>query len=236
MVAFTAPDRATARRSFRWGMATILLGMVLVAWQCSDRALTAVGAFLTIDDPLAPVEMIVLSLASGRADAIEVARLYHQGISRRIVLARWQKDGLDDDMRRLGIPWPAPHELATMMLERSGVPSESIEVLEGPIDGLNTEVTTIAAFARETHPASLLYVTARTHTHRAQLLLRRLLPPATELRVRSPDFDDFEPANWWHTRGGTREVAMEYLRWANTFGLRDLWRHASPPSVPEPID
>jgi hypothetical protein len=51
--------------------------------------------------------------------------------------------------------------------------------------------------------------------------------------VRSPAIDPFRPDAWWHSRSGSREVAMEYLRWANTFGLRDFWGRSSPPSVPE---
>jgi uncharacterized SAM-binding protein YcdF (DUF218 family) len=231
-VAFTAPDPASARRSRRLWVATILLGVALVAWQSRDRVLTAVGTALTAEDPLAPVEVIVTSIAAGRADALESARLYHQGIGRRIVLARWQEEPLDDELRRLGVPWLPISELVVAMLEKSGVPAEAIRMLDGPIDGLNTEITTVAEFAHQEKPASLLFVTARSHSRRARWLLQRLLPADTRLLVRAPAGDAFRPDAWWHSRGGSREVAMEYLRWANTFGLRDFWQD-TPPSVPE---
>jgi uncharacterized SAM-binding protein YcdF (DUF218 family) len=133
------------------------------------------------------------------------------------------------------VPWVPPHELAVAVLTKSGVPAESIRVLDDTVDGLNTEVAAIGRFARADRPASLLYVTARSHSRRARWLLRRLMPEDTTLIVHASADDQFQPDAWWHSRTGSREVAMEYLRWANTFGLRDLWR-PEPPSVPEAAD
>jgi uncharacterized SAM-binding protein YcdF (DUF218 family) len=231
-VAFAGPDPAAARRSHRLRIATLVLGAGLLAWQSRAYVLTAIGSWLTVDEAPTPVAMMVVSLASVRADALEVARLYHDGISGRIVLARWQDEPLDDDMRRLGVPWVPPHELAVAVLVKSGVPVEAIQVLDGTVDGLNSEITTIARFVRTSAPPSVLYVTARNHGRRAQWLLRRLLPESTTVLVHAPLADEFHPDTWWHSRTRSREVAMEYLRWANTFGLHDLW-HSEPPSVPE---
>jgi uncharacterized SAM-binding protein YcdF (DUF218 family) len=119
------------------------------------------------------------------------------------------------------------------MLERSGVPSEAIRVLPGPIDGLNTEVAAIARYVHDERPASLLYVAPRDHTRRARWLFERLLPDGTKLLVHAPRTDPYHPDTWWHSREGGREVAMEYLRWANTFVFRDPWSR-TPPNVPEP--
>jgi uncharacterized SAM-binding protein YcdF (DUF218 family) len=231
-VAFAGPDPASVRRHRHLRIATILLGVALIAWQSRDRLLSGVGTALVVDDPLAPVEVIVASIAAARADILEVARLYHEGIAPRVVLARWQKEPLDDEMRRLDVPWLPITDLAVAMLERSGVPSNAIQVLAGPIDGLNTEIVTVAEFAHQEKPTSLLFVTARSHTRRARWLLERLLPEGTTLLVRSPRSDLFRADAWWHSRSSSREVTMEYLRWANTFGLRDFWRK-TPPSVPE---
>jgi uncharacterized SAM-binding protein YcdF (DUF218 family) len=234
-VAFAGPDPIAARRSRRVRFATILLGIALIAWQTGDRALTAVGTALTVDDALAPVDVVVSSVAAARADALEAARLHREGFARRVVLARWQPEPLDEEMRKLGVPWLPVTDLAVAMLEKSGVPPSAITVLPGPVDGLNTEIAAIGAFARAEKPASLLYVTARSHTQRARWLLERVLPETTTLSVRAPAADAFRPDAWWRSRDASREVAMEYLRWANTFGLRDLWSSSAvaPPSVRE---
>jgi uncharacterized SAM-binding protein YcdF (DUF218 family) len=217
-------------------MGALLFGILVLAWHEHGRALTAIGGALTVEDPLAPVEVIVASLASARADTLEAAKLYRDGIAKRVVVAQWQHEALDDEMRRLGVPYLPVTELAVAMLEKSGVPANAITVLHEPIDGLNTEIASVAAFARAERPRSLLFVTARNHTRRARWLLERSLPAGTALAVRAPALDEFDPQGGWHSRDGSREVAMEYLRWMNTFGLRDLWgaNAAPPPAVAEP--
>lgn len=197
--------------------------------------LGTIGAGLTVDDAPAPAAVLVVSMAALRLAALEAARLYHDGITRRIVIARWQAEPLDDGMRRLAVPWLPPHELAAAILEKSGVPHEAVQLLDASVDGLNTEIAAVSAWARRERPASLLYVTARSHTRRAAWLLRRSLPADTRLLVHASPRDGFRPDAWWQSRTGSREVAMEYLRWLNTFGLHDLW-HGEPPRVPEPMD
>lgn len=221
------------RPSRRLRLTVALLAFALAGWLGRARVLGAVGGALTVDDPIAPVEVMVASLATIRADAVEVAHLHRAGVGRRIVLCRWQDEPLDDEMRRLAVPWLPPHELAAAILRQSGVPSDAILVLDTAIDGLNSEIAAITDYARTARPASLLYVTARSHTRRAQWLLTRLLPEGTQLRVHAPARDPFDPAGWWHSRDSSREVAMEYLRWANTFGFRDLWSGSAPPRVAE---
>ncbi len=207
--------------------------MVAIGWAARASWLPVVGTTLAVEDQLMPVEFIVVSNAIARADTLEAAALYHAGISTRIVLPWWQADELDLEIVKLGVPWLPPTELAQAILERKGVPREAIEVLPDPVDGLNAEVASVGRFAHERHPRSLLFVTARSHSQRARWLLERVVPPDTKILVRGSRSDTFDPAAWWHSREAGREVAMEYLRWANTFGLHDLWG-APPPSVAEP--
>jgi uncharacterized SAM-binding protein YcdF (DUF218 family) len=221
------------RRGRRLRLAVAVAALAVVAWLGAAPILTAVGEALTVEDAIAPVDIVVLSLASARADAFEAADLYRAGVAPRIVLCRWQGDALDEELERLGVPWLPVHELAAAILRRRGVPPTAVQMLDTPIDGLNTEIAVVADFAHATRPASVLYVTAPSHTRRARWLLRRLLPEGTVLRVRGAVRDGFSPENWWRSRDHSREVAMEYLRWANTFGLRDLWGGPSAPRVAE---
>lgn len=208
----------------------------MAAWLGRERLLGALGAGLTVDEPPAPVDVMVVSMAALRTATLDAAQLYRDGIAPRIVIARWQPEPLDDEMRRLAVPWLPPHELAAAMLEKSGVPAASVELLDATVDGLNTEIAAVGAWAERERPASLLYLTARSHSRRAAWLLHRVLPKGTRLIVHAPTRDPFTPNAWWHSRTGSREVAMEYLRWLNTFGFRDLWHGAPPPRVPEPFD
>ena len=210
----------------------VAAALALVAWTTRERWLAAIADPLTVEDPIGPVDLIVVSMAAGRADALEAADLYRAGVSRRLLLPYWQPEPLDLDVQRLGVPFLPITELAQAILERSGVPHEAIEIAPHPIDGLNAEIASVGDALRGRAPASLLFITARSHTRRARWLLERVLPPATTIRVRGPRRDSFDPDAWWHARGSGREVAMEYLRWVNTFALHDLWR-GSVPAVPE---
>jgi uncharacterized SAM-binding protein YcdF (DUF218 family) len=170
---------------------------------------------------------MVVSNTSVRAAALEASLLYQDRISSRIVLANWIYDPLDDKVRGLGIPYLSATELAKAILEHAGVPPSKITVLPDRVDGTQSEVAAIVAFARNRMPASIVFITARSHTARARWLLLRGLPAGTRVTVRSSRFDDFSVRSWWLERDQSREVMSEYLRWFATLMLPRFW-HGMP--------
>ena len=206
--------------------------MVLcVAWLSRRRILAEAGSLLCDEDQLVPAEVIVVSSTIGRAGAMEASLLYRQRLSARIVMADWMHDPLAGTIRDLGIPYLDVTELSQAILERSGVPVSAVTVLPQQVDGTESEGAAIAAFVNRHHPGSLLVITARTHTARTKLLLRRKLPHDIRVSVRSSRFDAFSADSWWRARDQTREVLVEYLRWVNTLLLPNLW---PPPASVEP--
>ena len=195
----------------------------IVAWSVRRPLLVGAARMLVAEDTLSPVDMIVVSNASARDGALEAARLFADGISAQLVIPSWVSDGVDDEIRRLGVPLLSPTDLIASVLEHKGVPPEAIVVTPDRADGTGPEITAVAAFARQRRPESLLFITARSHTARARWLLRHELPPGVRFAVRSPRTDTFSPASWWQRRDQTREVVEEYLRWANTLVLHDPW-------------
>jgi len=206
--------------------------LVAAAYLVRARWLPAIGAPLAVEDPVVSVDVIVVSNAIARADTLTAAALYHDGVSSRIVLPWWQPEPLDLEIQALGVPWLPPTDLALAILERKGVPRDAVEVLRDPVDGLNAEVASVGRYAHARRPQSLMFITARSHSRRARWLLERVVPASTTIVVRSSASDPFDPRAWWHSRAGGREVAMEYLRWVNTFLLHDPWGTAIP-VVPE---
>jgi uncharacterized SAM-binding protein YcdF (DUF218 family) len=204
----------------------VLGAVVLAAWLARRPLLVGAARVLVAEDPLAPVDVVVVSMTNGRASALEAAALHEAGTAPRVALLTWRTAALDAELVRRGVAPPDPTGLARQILERSGVPREAIAVVPGPVDGTNAEVAAIAAWARRERPASLLYVTARSHTARARRRLRDLLPEVA-VRVRSSRWDGFPVDGWWRRRGASREVMSEYLRWANTFVFGDRWRPAA---------
>jgi uncharacterized SAM-binding protein YcdF (DUF218 family) len=210
---------ATPRRLRR---AVAVVVAVAVLWALRTPGLRILGSALVAEGPLASADVVVVSNASPVADAFEAATLYRTGYAQAIVIPRFTREHRVDDLHRLGIPYLPQTELMEAVLERSGVPSAAIRTLPARVDGTESEVAAVAAFVTQQQPRSVLFVTARSHTARSAWLLRRTLPRGTEIIVRSPSDDLFDPGSWWQSRGQTRELLVEYLRWGNTL-LGDLW-------------
>ena len=218
-----APSAARGVRR-RWLSAAVGLAIAMaLAWSGRHRLLAVAGHVLVSEDAIAAADAIVVSMGGENAAAVEAGQLYEQRIAPLILLPVWNEDGVEDELRKLGFPRYAPPGILPSILERSGVPDSAIQNLPGIVDGTDTEVAAIAAFARQRQLASVLFLTSRPHTARARWLLTRQLPPGTRLYVRSPRTDKFSPDAWWRSRNESREVALEYLRWFNILVLRDQW-------------
>src|SRR5206468_2271209 len=113
---------------------------------------------------LVPVDLVVVSNANAEATALEAVHLYRAHLSPQIVLTTWSANPLDDELRRLGMLCLHPTEVARTILERSGVAPEALVVLPDPVDGTETEIAAVVAFAGHSRPRSLRFVTARSHT------------------------------------------------------------------------
>ena len=201
----------------------LVFSVLVVLWVARTPVLRGMGALLVHEDPLVPVDVIVVSHADVVESALEAAALYREGLGRRVVVAEWRREEFQPQLDAIGVVVPESHELARTILEHSGVPAEAIRTLPGAVDGTNAEITVLVGFANREKPESLLYVTSRSHTARAAWRLRREAR-ATHTRVRAPRTDDFHVDSWWYRRGSTREVMTEYLRSLNSYLLGDAWR------------
>lgn len=184
------------------------------------------GPALVREDPLAPVDAVVVSIGGWYGAVLEAVRLQTTGVAPRVVVARWasQSNAADDGIRRLGIPLLTPPELVTATLNRGGVPATAVDRVDVDVDGTGADIAALAARVRERGYRRVVLLTARSHSRRAGWLLGRALPADVTILVRSPPDDPFDPAAWWRSRESTREVLMESLRWANAVVLRDPWR------------
>ncbi len=226
MATVSASPRAT-RRLRPAAVATLLL-IAVAAWIARRPLLVAVARALIAEDALVPVEAIVISSAAVREDALEAARLYHEGISRRLIVAEWFDDPLDGELHRIGVPQLDVTALARAILAHSGVPPEAITIVPGPVAGTEDEVAVAADYVRAEGVRSVLFLAPRTHTARARWLLRRRLPPSVRLVVRSARLDPFDIDGWWRYRDQSRDVMAEYVRWLNSALLGDAWHSRLP--------
>lgn len=218
----TITQALSRRLGRRFVVFLVSAGIIMASWLARHTILVGAARMLVNEDPLGCAEIIVASNSLPQATALEAAQLYNQHVSARIVMAGWAHNPLVPTVRRLGIPSLDTTEMNLAILERSGVPSAAITVLPGQVDGTETEVAAIAAFVDRRHLASVLVVTARSHTARTKWLLQRTLRTKAQVFVRSPRSDSFSVGQWWLEREHSREVVTEFLRWLHTLTLLSL--------------
>jgi uncharacterized SAM-binding protein YcdF (DUF218 family) len=221
LVSPEVPDLVARRNGRRRWMRVLQVGLLAggvvaaAAWQHRTAPLEALGAALVHEDGLRrAADVAVVSLANPRGAALDAAKLHRRGLAREVWIPRWRDERAGCRADALGVRVPRHHEVARAILERAGVPSSAIVVLDDPVSGLESEMASVGRALRA-HPALRpVVLTQRSHTARARVLLRDVYAPAAQARVRAVRTDPFDPSTWWRERATTREVLLEYMKWA----------------------
>jgi uncharacterized SAM-binding protein YcdF (DUF218 family) len=219
-----APDTAPRRR--RWPL--VLLAITLAAIVAfairpiRDPILRAAGWALVVNETVAPADIIVLSLDSGGAGAIEAAELVQSGIAKRVAVFTDPPSGEDLEFIRRGLPYEDTSARQIRQLRSLGV----TDILQIPRDdeGTEGESNILPAWCREHHVQSLIFVAARDHSRRARRVLERTMKgQGVRVTVQPARYSSFDPDRWWQTRGGIRIEIIELQKL-----LLDLLRHPKP--------
>jgi hypothetical protein len=93
----------------KWALILILVGAVsapIVAFSSvREPVLRAAGWALVVSEPVAPANIIVVSLSSGGAGALEAADLIQTGIATRVAVFTDPPSGDDYEFIRRGLPY-----------------------------------------------------------------------------------------------------------------------------------
>ncbi|MBL8125512.1 MAG: YdcF family protein [Pyrinomonadaceae bacterium] len=195
---------------FSTGLGIILFLWMILAWFLSN--------FLVLTKPLEKADYIlVLSGASAyRERVMEASRLFHLGITQKILLTDDGVKGGWDAVRERN---PYFVERAKWLLEHQGVPESAIEVLpRAKGDGTVWEAELVADVVKERHVTSLLVVTSTYHSRRAIWIFEKVFEAKglqPNLGVASPLPQPNEPPafDWWLSRHGWSIVATEYSKY-----------------------
>ena len=204
-----------------------LLAMILGVATLSAAFLVAfrqAGAWLTVQDPLAPANAIVVLSGSMPSRAREAARIYQQSFSAQV----WISPGLPParELEALGIAYVGESFYNERVLMALGVPSNAIRILETSAANTEEEVREIARECRQDGAHDVILVTSKAHTRRVRFIWHRLVGKDPELIVRYASDDPFDAAHWWRTTSDALVVVRELLGLANaSLGF---------PSRPEP--
>jgi hypothetical protein len=200
---------------YRWPRRTpILVVLALAAFamiavrSLREPILRAAGWALVVNQPVASADVIVLSLDSGAAGALEAADLVQSGISERVAVFTDAPNSREDyEFIRRGLPYDHVGARQIRRLRSLGV---TYIMQISRVDGNEGESQALLPWCDEHHLRSIVAVTTKDHSRLLQRVLDRAMPNhPTRVTVQPARYSDFDPDGWWETRGGVRREIVE---------------------------
>ena len=116
---------------------TVLLALLLALPATREALLRAAGRALVAQDPLAPADVIVVSIDADGEGVLAAADLVHAGLATRVALFPDPPDRTDREFLRRGLPYANRATIATMQLRALGV--TSVELIPASVNGTTAE-------------------------------------------------------------------------------------------------
>jgi hypothetical protein len=206
----TEKPKSVARPRSVVMIAIALAAAVLVAVpSVGEPILRAIGRVLVLDEPVTPVDMIVISPDSGGAGALQAADLVHGGIASRVAVFTDPPSGEDLEFIRRGLPY---EDLAARQIRQLGWLGVT-DVLKIPRSqaGSEGESQVLAPWCDQYAIRSVVFVAARDHSRRIRRVLNRdMKGHTTRVMVQAERYSGFDPDRWWETRSGIRTAIIEF--------------------------
>jgi uncharacterized SAM-binding protein YcdF (DUF218 family) len=196
------------------GLARVLVGLVVAALAGfafpSVRApvLRAMGWALVTNEPVGSADIIVISLESGGAGALEAADLVQSGVAKRVAVFADPPSGEDHEFIRRGLPYEDASAKQIRQLRWLGV-TDVVQIPKTDA-GTGAEAQVLPLWCDQHQFRSIVFVTARDHSRRSRRVLDRAMKGhPTLVAVQSEHYSGFDPDRWWETRNGMRTEIVE---------------------------
>jgi len=170
--------------------------------------LRAAGWALVVNEPVTPADIIVVSLDSGGAGALEAADLVQSGVATRVAVFIDPPSGEDHEFIRRGLPYEDAGARQIRQLGWLGV----TDVVRIPTTqaGTEGEGQVLPQWCDQHQFRSIVFVAARDHSRRLRRVLDRVMKGhPTRVTIRAESYSSFDPDRWWETRGGIRIGIVE---------------------------
>jgi len=172
-----------------------------------EPILRAAGWALVVNEPVASADIIVLSLDSGGAGALEAADLVQSGVSKRVAVFMDPPSGEDHEFIRRGLPYEDAAARQIRQLKSLGV-TDVVQISR--IDGTESEGRVLPPWCDEHKLGSIVMVATKDHTRRLRRVLDRAMKGhPTRVTVHPARYSSFDPDRWWETHGGVRTEIVE---------------------------
>jgi len=202
-------------RLFGWPrLATILAALALAAFaivairSLREPVLRAAGWALVVNnEPIGTADIIVLTLDSDGAGALEAADLVQSGVAKRVAVFQDPPSGEDNEFIRRGLPY---EDEAARQIRQLKMLGGSCAVKSSRVEGTESEGQVLPQWCDEQHLKSIVVVATKDHSRRLRRVLDRAMKGhPTNVTVQAAHYSDFDPDRWWETRGGVRTEIVE---------------------------
>jgi hypothetical protein len=173
-----------------------------------EPILRAAGWALVVSEPVTPADIIVVSLESGGAGALEAADLVQNGIATRVAVFADPPSGEDREFIRRGLPYEDASARQIRQLKSLGV----TDIVQIPRTDVGTESDSqlLPPWCDRHQFRAIVFVTTRDHSRRVWQVLDRVMKGhGTRVTVQAARYSSFDPDRWWETRGGVRTEIVE---------------------------
>lgn len=180
--------------------------------------LRAAGWALVVNEPVTPADIIVVSLDSGGAGALEAADLVKSGIATRVGIFTDPPSGEDLEFIRRGLPYE--DESAKQIRQLRWLGATDIVEISRTEAGTEGEGQVLPSWCDHHELKSIVFVVARDHSRRIRRVLNRIMKGhLTRVTVQPARYSSFDPDRWWETRSGIRTEIIEFEKLALDFIL-----------------
>ena len=196
----------------RW--ATIVAALALAAFaivairSLREPVLRAAGWALVVNnEPIGTADIIVLTLDSDGAGALEAADLVQSGVAKRVAVFQDPPSGEDNEFIRRGLPYEDEAARQIRQLKMLGV-TDVVKISR--VEGTESEGQVLPLWCDEQQLRSIVMVATKDHSRRLRRVLDRAMKGhPTHVTVQAAHYSDFDPDRWWETRGGVRTEIVE---------------------------
>jgi hypothetical protein len=202
----------------KWGSMLLIVlalvtGAVVAVPAVREPVLRAAGWALVVNEPVGVADIIVISLDSGGAGALEAADLVKSGIATRVAVFTDPPSGEDLEFMRRGLPYEDESAKQIRQLSWLGV----ADVVEIPRTeaGTEGEGQVLPPWCDHRELRSIVFVVGRDHSRRIRRMLNRIMRGhPTRVIVQPARYSSFDPDRWWETRSGIRAEIVEFQKLA----------------------
>jgi hypothetical protein len=191
----------------------LVAGAIVAVPAVREPVLRAAGWALVVNEPVGVADIIVISLDSGGAGALEAADLVKSGIATRVAVFTDPPSGEDLEFIRRGLPYEDESAKQIRQLGWLGV----TDVVEIPRTeaGTEGEGQVLPPWCDHHELRSIVVVVGRDHSRRIRRMLSRMMKGhPTRVIVQPARYSSFDPDRWWETRSGIRTEIVELQKLA----------------------